>query len=95
MKYSSDIWNTDEFYETHYKLLKSQSFAKHIINKLGMVPKADLENSEKNNNKKSFVAFVKDSISEIIGFGGSKTASEEDVFDPIKESEDRKKLKIR
>ena len=88
---SSNIWDTDEFYETHYKLLKSQSFAKHVINKLGMVPKADLENNKKEENKQSFFAFIKNSISEIIGVGVVKEEVVEE-FDPVKETEERKNL---
>jgi len=85
------VWDTEEFYETHYKLLKSQSFAKHVINKLGMVPKADLKIIEQQENKQSFFAFIKSSIYKIIGIGSVQDESKE-VFDPIKESEERKNL---
>jgi len=88
---SSNVWDTDEFYETHYKLLRSQSFAKHVINELGMVPKADLENNEKQENKQSFFVFLKNSISEIVGIESVKDEVKEE-FDPIQESEDRKNL---
>ena len=88
---SYSVWDTEEFYETHYKLLRSQSFAKHVINKLGMVPKADLKIIEQQENKQSFFAFIKRSIFQIIGIGSVQDESKE-VFDPIKESEERKNI---
>jgi len=91
---SHSVWDTEEYYETHYKLLKSQSFAKHVINKLGMVPKADIEINEEQKNDQSLFAFVKNSIFRIIGVEGTQDEDKE-VFDPIKESEERKKIENR
>jgi len=88
---SFSVWDTEEFYETHYKLLKSQSFANHVISRLGMVPNADLEKNDQTANKQSFLVFLKNSISEIIGLKTVQNKKKEE-FDPIKESEDRKNV---
>ncbi|MGI9534155.1 MAG: GumC family protein [Thermodesulfobacteriota bacterium] len=83
-------WDTEEFYETHYKLLKSKSFAKHVVNKIGLMPKEDINVNKKEEENISFITFVKNALYDIIG--QKKEVKKDEVFDIYEESQQRKSL---
>jgi len=82
-----NIWNTEELYETHYKLLKSKSFAQHVVDKMGLLP--DSIEDENTEEAKSFYSFLKGSVLEIIG-KDKLVEKNDNTFDPYEESKKRK-----
>lgn len=61
--FGTNSWNTSAFYETQFRLIQSRTFAKRVVNSLGLsVPKKNSGESDGS----SFLGFLKSNVNEIL-----------------------------
>ena len=89
LEFGLQTWDLREFYETHYRLIKSKSLAKSVIERLNLSSK-EVEPKQDNDAKVNFLSFIKQTVSEIVL--GKKETPKKNNFDPRKDAIEKREL---